>query len=48
MKVTMILLIIPFLLSKEERTFKKLNKVYEKNTEKAFVLAKKISAKDKT
>lgn len=48
MKVTMILLIIPFLLSKEERTYKKLNKIYEKNTEKAFVLAKKLSAKDKT
>lgn len=48
MKVTMILLIIPFLLSKEERTYKKLNKVYEKNTEKAFLLAKKINAKDKT
>lgn len=48
MKVTMILLIIPFLLSKEERTYKKLNKVYEKNTEKAFVLAKKINAKDKS
>lgn len=48
MKVTMFLLIIPFLVSKEERTFKKLNKVYEKNTEKAFLLAKKISAKDKS
>jgi uncharacterized protein YkwD len=48
MKVAMFLLIIPFLVSKEERTFKKLNKVYEKNTEKAFLLAKKISAKDKS
>ena len=48
MKVSMILLIIHFLLSKEERTFKKLNKLYEKNTEKAFILAKKISSRDKT
>ena len=48
MKVAVFLLIIPFLVSKEERTYKKLNKVYEKNTEKAFLLAKKISVKDKT
>lgn len=48
MKASLILLIIPFLLSKEERTYKKLNKVFEKNTEKAFFLAKKINAKDKS
>lgn len=48
MKISLILLAIPFFLSKEERTFKKLNKVYEKNTEKAFLLAKEINAKDKT
>lgn len=48
MKFSLLLLIIPFLLSKEERTYNRLNKVYEKNTEKAFELAKKINAKDKS
>jgi uncharacterized protein YkwD len=47
MKFGILLLVFPFLLSKEERTFKRLNKQYEKNTEKAFLLAKKISSKDK-
>jgi len=47
MKFGILLLVFPFLLSKEERTFKRLNKLYEKNTEKAFLLAKKINSKDK-
>lgn len=47
MKFGILLLVFPFLLSKEERTFKRLNKLYDKNTEKAFLLAKKINARDK-
>ncbi len=47
MKFGILLLVFPFLLSKEERTFKRLNKLYDKNTEKAFLLAKKMNARDK-
>jgi uncharacterized protein YkwD len=48
MKLSLLLFIAPFLLSKEDRTFNRLNKAYEKNTEKALVLAKKINQKDKS
>lgn len=47
MKFGILLFVIPFLMNKEERTFKRLNKAFEKNTEKAFVMSKKINSRDK-
>jgi uncharacterized protein YkwD len=48
MKFGILLFVLPFLFNKEERTFKRLNKAFEKNTEKAFELSKKINSRDKS
>jgi len=47
MKFGILLFVLPFLLNKEERTFKRLNKVFERNTEKAFELSKRLNSRDK-